>query len=236
MSTEEQSHDAAGKKRRKPQQRAEDTRERILVAAIREFALGGFDGVSTRTVAEAAGVRHALVTYHFQGKEGLWRAALDRTVRTFVERQRARRGGLRGVDDVQKLRLLLEDFIRYSAENTDLHRLMTHAASGSSPQLEEMISEYLSGYFAMIADLIVKAQKAGAFVQGDPNHLHYLFIGATTRVFMQSPEVEKIIGCSPLSDAFVRKHIRECLGLFFRDTSPGAERSEDGQSSRKSSV
>jgi TetR/AcrR family transcriptional regulator len=219
----------APKKRRRPQQRAEDTRERILAAAIREFAVGGFDGVSTRAVAEAAGVRHALVTYHFQGKDGLWRAALDRTVRSFVERQRLRSDGLRGVDDVQKLRLLLEDFIRYSADNTDLHRLMTHTVSGSSPQLEEMVSGYLRDYFAMIGELIEKAQRAGAFVAGDPNHLHYLFIGATTRIFMQSPEVEKIIGCSPLSAAFVDRHVSQCLTLFFPvDTNAPASKQKRG--------
>ncbi|ATE64162.1 TetR/AcrR family transcriptional regulator [Rhizorhabdus dicambivorans] len=206
----------APKKTRRPQQRAEDTRERILGAAIHQFASGGFDGVTTRAVAEAAGVRHALVTYHFQGKDGLWRAALDRTVRSFVERQRVRCEGLRGVDDAQKLRILLEEFIRYSADNTDLHRLMTYAAKGVSPQLEEMVSGYLHDYFIMIADLILKAQKAGAFVPGDPNHLHYLFIGATTRIFMQSSEVERIIGCSPLSEAFVDQHVQQCLALFFR--------------------
>ena len=109
MQTAAIDRNATERRQRRPQQRAEDTRERILGAAIREFASGGFDGVSTRAVAEAAGVRHALVTYHFQGKDGLWRAALDRTVRGFVEGQRARSEGLRGVDDAQKLRLLLED-------------------------------------------------------------------------------------------------------------------------------
>lgn len=206
----------APKRTRRPQQRAEDTRERILTAAIHQFASGGFEGVTTRAVADEAGVRHALVTYHFQGKDGLWRAALDRTVRSFVERQRVRYEGLRGVDDAQKLRILLEEFIRYSAANTDLHRLMTYAARGMSPQLEEMVTGYLNDYFAMIADLISKVQKTGAFVPGEPNHLHYLFIGATTRIFMQSSEVERIIGCSPLSGAFVDEHVRQCLALFFR--------------------
>ena len=217
MSTGTMETRAVEKKQRRPQQRSEDTRERILAAAIREFAAGGFDGVSTRMVAEAAGVRHALVTYHFQGKDGLWRAALDRTVLSFVERQRIRCDGLRGVDDAVKLRLLLEDFVRYSAENTDLHRLMTHTASGTSPHLEEMVTDYLRDYFGMIAGLIGSAQRSGAFVQGDPNHLHYIFIGATTRIFMQSPEVEKIIGCSPLSEGFVEKHVSQCLALFFGD-------------------
>ena len=216
MQTAAIDRNATERLQRRPQQRAEDTREQILAAAIREFASGGFDGVSTRAIAEAAGVRHALVTYHFQGKDGLWRAALDRTVRSFVERQRVRCEGLRGVDDVQKLRLLLEDFVRYSAGNTDLHRLMTHAVSGTSPQLEEIITDYLRDYFVMMADLIKRAQHSNHFVEGDPNHLHYLFIGAATRVFMQAPEVQKIMGLSPLSESFVSKHVHQCLALFFR--------------------
>ena len=93
---------------------------------------------------------------------------------------------------------------------------MSHAASGTSPRLEEIVTDYLSGYFKMIADLIQKAQKSRHFVDGDPNHLHYLFIGAATRIFMQSPEVEKIMGIRPLSETFVTKHVQQCLALFFR--------------------
>src|SRR5580693_8422359 len=102
---------------RRRQQRSIDTRDRILDAAAAEFANHGFEGASTRNVAVNAGVQHPLVTYHFESKEGLWRAALTSLNERFVKLYRARLEGLRGVDAGTKLRLILEDFIRFSAEN-----------------------------------------------------------------------------------------------------------------------
>jgi bifunctional ADP-heptose synthase (sugar kinase/adenylyltransferase) len=140
---------------------------------------------------------------------------MDRLVRTFTTRQAERLDGLRGVDDVVKLRLLLEEFVRYSAADPNLHKLMTHAASRASPELDRLVSDYLHDYFKMIAMLIEKAQTKGQFVDGDPNHLHYLFIGAATRIFMQSPEVERVVGRSPLDPDFVVQHVEACMRLFF---------------------
>lgn len=52
----------------------------MLEAAGRLFALQGFDGVSTRTLARAAGVNLSAITYHFGGKEGLYHAVLEQLV------------------------------------------------------------------------------------------------------------------------------------------------------------
>ena len=207
---------------RKEQQRAIETRERIIEAAIEEFATHGFEGVSTRTVANNAGARHTLVTYHFDGKEGLWQAVMDRVVRSFTKQQSERLEGLRGVDEIVQLRLLLEEFVRYSARDLNLHRLMSHAAGGASPRLDKMVTEYLGSYFNMIAELIRTAQTKGAFVQGDPHHLHYLFIGAATRIFMQWEEASRTMGRSPLDPDFIDEHVELCLSLFLRPTEPQA--------------
>ncbi len=74
---------------RQRQQRALDTREQILAAALVEFAEHGFAGASTRAVAAAAGVQHPLVNYHFKSKQGLWHAVLDATAGHFMAQFRA---------------------------------------------------------------------------------------------------------------------------------------------------
>jgi AcrR family transcriptional regulator len=213
-------------RQRGEQQRAIETRERIIAAATEEFATYGYDGASVRTVAERAGARHTMVTYHFNGKEGLWQAVMDRLVRTFNSQQMERLEGLRGVSEVVQLRLLFEEFIRYSASDLNLHKLMGHAANRASPDIEMMVSDYLQEYFNTIAELITRAQAKGAFVAGDPHHLHYIFIGAATRIFMQSPEVAKVMGKSPLEPSFIDRHVETCLRLFFIDkpTKPASRR------------
>lgn len=57
-------------------QRGEDTSRRILDAAVSLFAADGFDAVSTRAIAERAGVNLPAIQYYFGSKEGLYRAAI----------------------------------------------------------------------------------------------------------------------------------------------------------------
>ena len=53
-----------------------DTRSRLLESAIVHFAAQGFEGAGIREIAKDAQANSALVTYHFCGKEGLYREAL----------------------------------------------------------------------------------------------------------------------------------------------------------------
>ena len=57
--------------------RGEETRGRILEAALDLFAASGFDGASTRTIAERAGVNLPAIQYYFGSKEGLYRAVVE---------------------------------------------------------------------------------------------------------------------------------------------------------------
>lgn len=54
------------------------TRERILEVAVPLFAEHGFAGTSVRMVGQGAGVNVATLAYHFDDKEGLYRACIER--------------------------------------------------------------------------------------------------------------------------------------------------------------
>jgi AcrR family transcriptional regulator len=60
-----------------PLSRGEDTRQRLIEAALRIFGEYGFEGASTRALADAAGANLAAIPYHFGSKEGLYRAAAE---------------------------------------------------------------------------------------------------------------------------------------------------------------
>lgn len=55
--------------------RGEETRQRLLEAAIDVFGRRGYEGASTRALAGAAGANLAAIPYHFGSKEGLYLAA-----------------------------------------------------------------------------------------------------------------------------------------------------------------
>lgn len=78
------------------QARGEDTRRRILEAALHLFAAHGYEGTSTRQIAEDAVVNLPAIQYYFGNKEGLYRAIIhditadtDRHMSPVLERVRA---------------------------------------------------------------------------------------------------------------------------------------------------
>jgi TetR/AcrR family transcriptional regulator, regulator of cefoperazone and chloramphenicol sensitivity len=66
-----------GRVRPGAQQRGDDTRLRILQTALRVFAAEGYEGASTRTLAQRANVNLPALQYYFGSKEGLYRAVID---------------------------------------------------------------------------------------------------------------------------------------------------------------
>jgi len=90
-----------------------DTKTRILDAAERIFSQDGFDAASLRTITAAAQVNLAAVNYHFQTKEALFSAVIQRRVQPVNERRIEMLESIAGKPTVEKvlgafLRPLLE--------------------------------------------------------------------------------------------------------------------------------
>ena len=69
-------------------ERADQTRARILDAAIRQFSENGLAGARTERIAEAAGVNKALLYYYFISKEALYAAAIEAVAKGVKEADR----------------------------------------------------------------------------------------------------------------------------------------------------
>jgi AcrR family transcriptional regulator len=63
------------------------TREAILRAARDRLVEVGYANLNVRDIARAAGVNHALIGYHFHGKQQLVLAVLDEANKRLLERQ-----------------------------------------------------------------------------------------------------------------------------------------------------
>jgi AcrR family transcriptional regulator len=53
------------------------SKQRLLDAAVKIFAIHGFEGASTRQIAKEANVNISAILYYFEGKEGLYHAAME---------------------------------------------------------------------------------------------------------------------------------------------------------------
>lgn len=54
-----------------------DTKQRLIDAGVRLFAMHGYEATSTRMIAKEANVNVATIAFHFKNKEGFYKAVLD---------------------------------------------------------------------------------------------------------------------------------------------------------------
>jgi TetR/AcrR family transcriptional regulator len=177
----------------------EDGRTRILAAAIEVFSGSGFDGSSLRQIGDRAGVQHQLVVYHFKTKDALWRAAIT----TFFARIGAREAAWTEIRDEQgpaaALRQLVREFVHFTAERPQYHRIATFEGRTDSERLRWLLDQYVRPFYALSSELIAAAQDADEARSGDPGQLHYGMIGLVTTSFVFSREYTVMTGLDPFA-------------------------------------
>lgn len=92
-----------------------ETRTKMIHAAIEVFGALGYEGASTRTLAERAEVNLAAIPYHFGGKRGLYLAAAQAIADFARERMEPVVGHLRDADRADhatRIDQALDGFIR----------------------------------------------------------------------------------------------------------------------------
>jgi TetR/AcrR family transcriptional regulator, regulator of cefoperazone and chloramphenicol sensitivity len=126
----QQSQDQAARGGRGSHSRGGDTRERILSAATGVFATEGFEGTTTRRLADMAGVTLPAIQYYFGNKEGLYRAVVAHLVETMECRvapandrvgQALAEGHVARPELINLLCLMLDTFVSLAADQSFPH-------------------------------------------------------------------------------------------------------------------
>ncbi|MFD6948656.1 TetR family transcriptional regulator [Nocardiopsis sp. TSRI0078] len=116
-------------------------RERLLQAAAELISERGWSAVSTRTLAQRAGVGPGLVHYHFTSLQALLTEAAAQTLRTIAEEATTH---LQGTTPREGLALILDDLDRYPGDDP-ASRLVTetYLAATRDPNLRQAITQVL---------------------------------------------------------------------------------------------
>ena len=65
---------------------AKDTKERILTAALETFSQKGYEGTNIRELSASLGLVKSGIYKHYESKEAVWNALLDRMITYYGER------------------------------------------------------------------------------------------------------------------------------------------------------
>jgi TetR/AcrR family transcriptional regulator len=157
--------------------------EAILEAAVQLFSERGYDGVSMRSVAEAAGVSKANIYHHFASKEALYLAILRtgaRRLSDLVEGLAASKGPFD-----QRLSEFAAAHLRHLLDNASNSRLMLREAfSGDDERRRLLADQVIGNTFERVIAIFREGQEAGVLrPELDPALCAALLMGADVFFF-----------------------------------------------------
>jgi len=197
--------------RRKPAPHAEATRTRIVAAAVKAFAEKGFEGASTREIAQAAGVEQGLLTYHFPNKDELWRAAADRVFGVLREGVAERVALLEDADPDERGREAIREYVRTMAANPQFFRFIVDQGNRADARTRWLVDTHIKPAFETMKELglLRAASDEDAFP-----HAFFSLLGAGSLIFSVAPNCRRLTGVDPRKREAIEAHAEFVANLM----------------------
>lgn len=141
---------------------SQDTRAKILSTAARLFSEHGYENTSLSQVARETNVSKALIFWHFDSKEKLYRAALHRTLEPYFISV----DDMEGLDEGSQIERLIDLFYEFVSENVYSVRFLFSLILQGEKQTDDVTAR-VAGLYALfrslLADIIDNGSKSGRF-------------------------------------------------------------------------
>jgi AcrR family transcriptional regulator len=154
-----------------------DTREKILAAACRLFALQGYENTSLSQVAKEARVSKALIFWHFDTKEKLFQTALRKTLEPYFISE----AQLEGLDERAQLAQVIDEFYEFVRDNLySVRFFLSLTVSEDKPgEVMERVGELYGMFRGLIADIIERGIRKELFRTDSASELEAALIMAS---------------------------------------------------------
>jgi len=193
-----------------------DTRELLLQAAAPIFAERGLEGSTVKDIAASAGVNVALISYHFGGKEGLYKALLH-SIGT--ERLAAAERILQPVkshDEFRlRLKLFFDEFMLFHVRNPHCMRIVHRDFDVQQPIVGEVFKEILLKIYFRLQEFFEDAKRAGVIrddVEADPSAA--MFFGGILHCVQWDGLRRETLGFGLADDGYAGKVVDQFVRNF----------------------
>lgn len=196
------------------QRQRDQTRAQILAAAVHSFARSGFEAASLADIARKAGVKKALVQYHFATKEQLWK---DAATRLWTERNNRLAqviAGRCGDELSDRMRQGFTALVEFTREHPEWLWFMFHEASVKGPRLQWLTDTFLREDYRLGEKFVSLFQEHGVIRQGSTLHILHLISGALTYNLLVAPQTQLVTGIDLASEASIAQQVELLQALL----------------------
>jgi AcrR family transcriptional regulator len=147
---------------------AADRREQILDVATPLFARQGFQGTTTREIAQHAGVTEALIFRHFPNKDALYWAVIERKISAAAPAEHMRERLNRKGSDLEVLAGVAAQILERRASDQTLSRLLLYSALENHRLSHRFFRTYVAECYEVLAEYIRRRMEEGHFRRLNP--------------------------------------------------------------------
>jgi AcrR family transcriptional regulator len=148
--------------------RGTDRRLQIMKVAKELFARRGFDGTTTRQIAERAKVNEAIIFRHFPTKQDLYWAIIEHECEVSAFQKALEERLNSAASDREIFAGIAEDSLRRRAKDSSLARLLLYSALENHQLSQKFFETHVACYYEQLADYIRQRIEAGVFRPVDP--------------------------------------------------------------------
>ena len=137
------------------------TKERLLDSAQKHFSKSGFGASSVHQIASDAGVNVSLISYHFGGKEGLFKTCIERAG---IDRQIAANHILNAaptslVEVKLRLSMFVDAVLLDGNNNPEIFAIMLQGLECDFPMIQEVYQQTFRRIFNTLVEFLESARK-----------------------------------------------------------------------------
>lgn len=152
---------------------SEETKKKIILAAKKEFANKGFSGARMSSIASIAGVNQALLHYHFESKEKLYRniffLSFGDDINKLIDVIKKEIDSWEETPDIKLCALIyLLISTHLEAHDDDLNRIMAREIAEGHGIIHEFVKNYMLPRIAMLEGVIKCGIKKEIFEISNP--------------------------------------------------------------------
>ncbi|PKU21586.1 TetR family transcriptional regulator [Telmatospirillum siberiense] len=154
------------------------SRERILDAAVTEFAEQGFAGARVDAIAARAGINKRMLYAYVGNKKALWLAALERVYE--AKRRDERTLNLQRLPPAEAMQVLIRFNFRYHTQHPEFLAMLNDENLQRGQNLKEShrVAELYSPLLTLISEVLARGQETEVFRRNvDPMQLYISMVG-----------------------------------------------------------
>jgi AcrR family transcriptional regulator len=191
------------------------TKESLVQAALKLFGRYGFHGVSVRQISHEAKCNLASISYHFRGKDELYRHCMEDCMLQETERFEQILAPARSREDFEaKLHLFLHQFYDHMVTKADVVRMVMHEMHDPSPVGEEVLEKLHRKIPALLMSFVEAATKQGILRSSiEAKTIVDIILSICTSQILFEEHIKKIHGSEGISDSSYRTHLVDQIML-----------------------